>query len=111
MEPDDIKLRPLELDDYKIALNWSKDIHFCIANGWPQNRSDEELSLWWSNCVNNKKEDFVRMGIEFNDKLIGYADLACIKGNTAEVGIAIGESKLWGKGIGYHSLLCMVNYA
>lgn len=51
------------------------------------------------------------MGIEFNDKLVGYSDLACMKDNTAEVGIAIGESRLWGKGIGYNSLVCLINYA
>jgi [ribosomal protein S5]-alanine N-acetyltransferase len=111
MKHNDIKIRPLMLEDYKMVLNWSQDVDFCFANGWEQNRIDEELSRWWLNCVNNKKEDFIRMGIEFNDELIGYADLACIKGNTAEVGIAIGESKLWGKGIGYYSLVCMMDYA
>jgi [ribosomal protein S5]-alanine N-acetyltransferase len=107
----DIKIRPFMLEDNKIVLYWSKDDDFCAANGWEKNRSDEELSRWLFNCVNNKKEDFIRMGIEVNDKLIGYADLAFIKDNTAEVGIAIGESKLWGKGIGYKSLVCMMDYA
>lgn len=56
------------------------------------------------NCINNAAEDFIRMGIEFNEKLIGYADLACIKDNSAELGIAI-ESTLWGKGLGFHSAI------
>lgn len=51
------------------------------------------------------------MGIELEERLVGYADLACIKDNTAELGIAIGESTLWGKGIGANSLLCMMDYA
>jgi [ribosomal protein S5]-alanine N-acetyltransferase len=44
------------------------------------------------------------MGIDLEERLVGYADLACIKDNTAELGIAIGESTLWGKGIGANSM-------
>ncbi len=56
-------------------------------------------------------EDFIRLGIEFDDKLVGYADLACIKDYSAELGIAIGESALWGNGIGFNSAVCMMDYA
>lgn len=111
MESDTIKIRPLMIEDYEFVLNWSKDIDFCLANGWEVNRNEKELYKWWINCVHISTEDFIRLGIEFNDKLIGYADLACIKNHTAEFGIAIGESKLWGKGIGYHSTKCMLRYA
>lgn len=106
-----IKIRQLSIDDYKIVLNWSKDDNFCLANGWGKNRSDDELYRWWFHCVNNESNDFIRMGIEFNEKLVGYADIACIKDNTAEIGIAIGESMLWGQGIGYNSSICMMDYA
>lgn len=50
------------------------------------------------------------MGIVLNEKLIGYADLACIKDNTAELGIAIGDTGLWGQGIGFHSAICMIEH-
>ncbi|BFH62931.1 GNAT family N-acetyltransferase [Paenibacillus azoreducens] len=109
--PASIKLRQLTEDDYNDVLIWSKDDSFCSANGWEKNRSPSELYKWWLNCVNNMSEDFIRMGIEFNEKLIGYADLACIKGNSAELGIAIGESTLWGKGLGFHSANSMIDYA
>lgn len=99
------------IEDYSIVLNWSRDIDFCSANGWEINRKEEELYQWWHRCVNNQSADFIRMGIEFNDKLIGYADLACIKDHTAEFGIAIGESMLWGKGIGYYATKCMLDFA
>ncbi|MGE7690342.1 GNAT family N-acetyltransferase [Lysinibacillus sp. NPDC097214] len=106
-----IKIRPLTINDYETVLKWSKDDSFCSANGWELNRSPEELYRWWLNCVNNVAEDFIRMGISFNDKLVGYADLACIKNKTAELGIAIGESGLWGKGIGFTSAICMMEFA
>ena len=109
--PDSIKLRKLTVKDYETVLNWSKDESFCSANGWELNRNPEELYRWWFRCVNNDAEHFMRMGIEFNEKLIGYADLACIKDNCAELGIAIGESGLWGKGIGITAAKNMIEYA
>lgn len=106
-----IKIRPLSIEDYKNVLNWSRDDIFCAANGWEKNRSEEELYSWWLHCINNISEDFIRLGIEMEGNLIGYADLACIKDNSAELGIAIGERALWGKGIGASSILCMMDYA
>jgi [ribosomal protein S5]-alanine N-acetyltransferase len=106
-----LKIRPLTTDDFETVLNWSKDDNFCLANGWETNRNEEELHQWWIRCVNHSIQGFIRMGIEWNEKLIGYVDLACIKNNTAELGIAIGESTLWGKGIGYNSAMCMIDFA
>ncbi|MEK5058008.1 GNAT family N-acetyltransferase [Paenibacillus sp. FSL H7-0326] len=106
-----VKLRNLRVDDYNSVLNWSKDDSFCSANGWEKDRSPQELYIWWRKCVNNEAEDFIRMGIEFNERLIGYADLASIKDNSAELGIAIGESTLWGKGFGFYSAKSMIDHA
>lgn len=111
MELESIKMRPISIDDYQIVLNWSKDDYFCRANGWENNRNEAEIYQWWLFCVNNEAEDFLRMRIEYNEKLIGYADLATINDDIAELGIAIGESSLWGKGIGTNSAICMMNYA
>lgn len=102
-----IKLRPLSINDFEYVLKWSKDDTFCSANGWEKNRNEQELYRWWQHFVNNLSEDFIRLGIEFENRLIGYADLACIKGNEAELGIAIGDSSLWGKGIGFNASMCM----
>lgn len=106
-----IKIRPISMDDYETVLKWSKDKSFCFANGWERNRDPKELYNWWYSCVNNKNDHFIRMGIEFEEKLIGYADLAEIKNDTAELGIAIGESQLWGQGIGSISAKHMMEYA
>lgn len=108
---DSIKIRPLTVEDFTDVLKWSKDLKFCAANDWEENRDEEELYKWWLHCVNNTAQDFIRLGIELESRLIGYADLASIKDNSAELGIAIGESTLWGKGIGYNSCLRMMNYA
>lgn len=109
--PKSLTIRPLSIDDFNIVLKWSKDDKFCSANGWENNRDETELFRWWSFCVNNNADDFIRMGIEYDGKLIGYADLANIEGDSAEIGIAIGESSLWGKGIGYTSTKSIMKYA
>lgn len=106
-----IKIRPITEEDYGYVLKWSKNDKFCLANDWEINRNEQELYKWWLYCVKDLPEDLIRMGIELENKLIGYADLACIVGNTAELGIAIGESTLWGKGIGFKSSMRMMDYA
>lgn len=108
---DSIILRPVRGDDYTFVLKWSKDDRFCLANGWELNRDEIELRNWWLSIVNNTSEDFIRLGIEYNNSLIGYVDLASIKDDTAELGIAIGNSKLWGKGLGYVAACHMIHYA
>lgn len=98
------------MKDFNAVLNWSKDKAFCSANGWDEDRSPEDLVNWWAKCVHTKIANFIRMGIELDSQIIGYADLASIKNNSAELGIAIGESAMWGKGIGLNSALCMMEY-
>lgn len=106
-----INLRPLTMNDFETIVKWSRDDSFCSANGWEFNRNHEELHKWWFNCVTRVAEDFIRMGIVYSTRLVGYVDLACIKDNTAELGIAIGESGLWGKGIGFNSCINMMYFA
>jgi [ribosomal protein S5]-alanine N-acetyltransferase len=106
-----MKLRPLKMDDYGNVLRWSRDDIFCLANGWETNRKEAELYKWWHSVVTTSKDDFLRLGIEYKEQLIGYADLAHIKNCTAEIGIAIGDSILWGKGIGVQSVRCLMDYA
>lgn len=107
MQP--IRLRRLTIEDFAAVLKWSKDPLFCAANEW-KNRSDDEVYRWWLRCVDIQAEDFIRMGIEYDERLIGYADMASIHNHTAELGIAIGESSLWGQGIGTKAAICMMEY-
>ncbi len=105
------RIRPITMTDFPHVLQWSKDPVFCEANEWDIHRDEAELLDWWQCCVTGIASDFVRMGIELDRKLIGYADLANIEDSSAELGIAIGESALWGKGIGYRSSKKMIEYA
>ncbi|MFD1929578.1 GNAT family N-acetyltransferase [Sporosarcina siberiensis] len=106
-----IRIRPITIEDFGFVLKWSTNDRFCLANDWDINRNEQELYKWWLHCVSNLSEDFIRMGIEIENKLIGYVDLAYIQDNSAELGIAVGESALWGKGIGFNSSIRMIDYA
>jgi [ribosomal protein S5]-alanine N-acetyltransferase len=106
-----IVIRPISIDDFEEVLHWSRDVNFCLANDWQLNRDPKELYDWWLRCVENQATDFIRLGIEWNNRLIGYADLANMEENTAELGIAIGNSKLWGKGIGSLAATQMIKFA
>ncbi|WP_231495835.1 GNAT family N-acetyltransferase [Paucisalibacillus sp. EB02] len=110
MDSNAVIIRPLSIDDFEEVLNWSKNDAFCIANDWELNRNSDELYDWWQRCVNHNTSDFIRLGIEWRNRLIGYADLANIKGNTAEFGVAIGESTLWGRGLGFHAANQFLDY-
>lgn len=107
----DINIRAIKLEDFETIVIWSKDEKFCEANDWQQNRDAEELYSWWVNCVTNPPNDFIRLGIEYQHQLVGYGDLARINGSTAELGIAIGDSSLWGHGIGVHAAEQIITYA
>ncbi|WP_342515667.1 GNAT family N-acetyltransferase [Sutcliffiella sp. FSL R7-0096] len=104
-----IKLRALQVQDFDSVMRWNKDKAFCLANGWETGRSEDELYVWWINCVKRQSPDFLRMGIQYESRLIGYADLANINGISAELGIAIGESRLWGLGVGTETLKLLMN--
>ncbi|KPN96729.1 GNAT family N-acetyltransferase [Lysinibacillus sp. ZYM-1] len=106
-----VHLRSITIEDFPFVLKWSKDQKFCLANGWGIKRSPEELFQWWLNCVRNASGEFIRMGIEYNGVLLGYADLSNMKQHTAELGVAIGDSSYWGKGIGTHAARCMLTFA
>lgn len=106
-----IKIRPIAISDYDAVLRWSQNETFCLANQWELNRDSNEVYSWWNKCVNNPSESFVRMGIEFDGNLIGYTDLANLSNDSAELGIAIGESSLWGKGIGFEAAHRTIEFA
>ncbi|WP_257391451.1 GNAT family N-acetyltransferase [Cytobacillus gottheilii] len=105
-----MKIRPITMNDYKYVLNWSTDEVFCHANGWQMDRKPEELYDWWLNQVYTSSIEFVRLGIEHEGRLIGYGDLADMKNHTAELGIAIGDSTLWGQGIGTKAAAELMEY-
>lgn len=107
----DMHLRPLIFEDFHEVKKWSQDPTFCEANDWPVNRNENELSAWWLRCVEMDSSTFLRLGIDYQDRLIGYVDLAEQTETSTELGIAIGDSTLWQKGIGTRAAQLAIEYA
>lgn len=111
LNSNEVSFRELRIEDFGTVLHWSENERFCEANGWPINRDHDELLDWWKRCVLMRRSDFIRLGMEYQNKLIGYVDLAEMKSDSAEIGIAIGESKLWNGGIGTQAVKKLIGYA
>lgn len=105
-----LTLRSLELTDFSQVLLWNDDALFCEVNEWPLRREETALHEWWKQCVENNRPEFHRIGIEWNDRLIGYIDFANMTEHSAELGIAIGDSSLWQKGLGSKAIELALEY-
>ncbi len=88
--------------DVETAVRWSQDREFCLANGWTPDLPPERVRAWWARVLRSVGPDFLRLGIELDGQLVGYADLADIEDDVgrAEFGIVLGERNLWGRGFG-----------
>jgi [ribosomal protein S5]-alanine N-acetyltransferase len=109
----DVKLRALQLEDLSTVMLWAKDSEFCLANEWSLEIPEERLINHWTGIITESSDKLIRKGITLNGQLIGYADLADI--NTfearASLGYAIGDSSLWGKGLGFLGAKLMLELA
>lgn len=105
-----LTLRPLKLTDFPQVLLWNQDALFCEMNEWPLRREETALLGWWKQYVETHRPEFHRIGIEWNDRLIGYIDFAEMTDHSAELGIAIGDSTLWQKGLGSKALLLAMEF-
>ena len=108
-----VQLRALQLSDIDQILVWGKDVPFCVANDWTLNLSEEKLRKHWTSIITDARADFIRYGIVQQNLLVGYADLASIDHDEArsELGYAIADSSLWGKGLGFLGAAQMLKVA
>lgn len=112
-----ITLRPLQFDDMDSVYGWMSDIEFALWGGWtppieaPLSR-DTFRPLFEQHFVQTK-EDQVMLGIEFENRLVGFVQLTRIdhRMRRAGIGIGIGEKNLRGQGIGKTALRILLDYA
>ena len=88
--------------DLEAAVRWSRDREFCLASGWTPELPPGRVRTWWARVLREIGPDFLRLGIELDGQLVGYADLADVEDTVgrAEFGIVLGERKVWGRGLG-----------
>jgi RimJ/RimL family protein N-acetyltransferase len=115
-----VTLRPLELDDLESVYAWMSNIEFNVWGGWtpviavPLSR-DAFRPIFEHQFVrlNAEKADQAMLGIEFENRLVGFVQLAKIdrQMRRADIGIGIGEKNIRGQGIGTAALCLLLDYA
>lgn len=106
-----MQLRVFTMDDLEAVATWFEDETFREENRWMDQIDFEEMKHWLETFVDNKQADFERFGIEQDGKLIGYADIKYTRQQKAQLGVAIGNSELWGHGLGGQAIALLEDYA
>lgn len=101
----------MTLNDLGAVIEWSRDEVFCRANGWPVGRTADMITEHWRGILLHPAQDFLRLGVEAGGRLVGFADLAHIRDGRASLGIAIGDRRLWGQGVGIGAARLMLAQA
>ena len=107
-----ILLRPLTPADLGSLHEWNQDEAFCRAAGWTPGLIRRAVNASWKRLLAAPERDFLRLGIESDEQLVGYADLAGIDqtSGSAEFGIAVAPSCNWGRGIGRAAGMLMLQH-
>jgi RimJ/RimL family protein N-acetyltransferase len=100
----DVSLREAEEDDLELLMAWRSNPmvyqHFTIQN---QPLTWEEHLRWW--LTRKHRRDWM---VLLNDggrvRSVGSANASRLNEQVPEVGLYIGESTLWGKGVGRDAL-------
>ncbi|WP_310583326.1 GNAT family N-acetyltransferase, partial [Deinococcus sp.] len=105
-------LRPVTPADFGSLHEWNQDETFCRAAGWTPGLIRRAVNASWKRLLAAPERDFLRLGIESDEQLVGYADLAGIDqtSGSAEFGIAVAPSCNWGRGIGRAAGLLMLRH-
>lgn len=106
-----MQLRAFTMDDLEAVSTWFQDETFREENRWMDQADFEEMKQWLETFVEHKQADFERFGIEQDGQLIGYADIKYAKQKKAQLGVAIGNSELWGHGLGGQAITLLEDYA
>ncbi|HEY7624641.1 MAG TPA: GNAT family protein [Candidatus Limnocylindria bacterium] len=107
-----VVLRPMSYDDIPLLMQWGSDPDFRRYQ-WAQGpgRFEEQNARTWIERMSRPGESACWV-IEHEGRPIGFANYRDHhpKGRSAEIGIGIGETALWGKHIGRDALATLVRY-
>jgi RimJ/RimL family protein N-acetyltransferase len=110
---DGVTLRALELADIDQLYDWEGDIEINILAGWGPQRSRAAYTQRYEKRITEPEKDLYMFGIEVEQRLVGYVQLAEIDTyeRRAAVGILIGDKSVWGRGIATTALRILLDYA
>lgn len=108
--PDSLRLRPLQPGDETLFAAWAHDPDFRTANGWSEPTGESHLRHW-RELIAAPPADLVRLAVERDGDVVGYVDLHGSGQSCRELGVVIGPSSNWGRGLGRRALRLALTYA
>ncbi|WP_273850653.1 GNAT family N-acetyltransferase [Guptibacillus spartinae] len=110
-----VTIRELSLSDTEDRYQWCLDREVTKHLNMPEKYppfTREETSNWIQLCIDRKNGYEQRAIVTEEGKHIGWVDLKNIDrfNDHAELGIAIGEKRYWGKGYGVSAMKAMLEW-
>lgn len=107
-----IYIRPLQTEDALISYKWRNNMKIWEFTG---SRPNMEITSkiekdWIKNVLNRKNEKRFSICVKDTNQYIGNVQLTSIKNKKAEFHVFIGETSMWGKGIGYQATKLILEY-
>jgi len=108
-----VLLREITSDDMELILAW-RSIEKVYQGLYQQSRNKQPLTWeehyhWW-----NSRHNWKRFIIQVNDSIttrdVGYINLGQLDSWKPQIGYAIGEITLWGKGIGKQAVALALDW-
>ncbi|MFD3444371.1 GNAT family N-acetyltransferase [Microbacteriaceae bacterium 4G12] len=93
-------LRPLQLADSSVLVDWEADAVFCAHAGWKPNRLPALADAWWREQILHPDPMLIRLLAVVDGSPVGYADLYGDDLEERELGYLIAPSARWGQGLG-----------
>ncbi|MBO9129969.1 GNAT family protein [Bacillus sp. 165] len=108
-----VTLRPLQESDIEQMYSWELDMEISRMSGVGRKRTYAQFQNSYESYFSKSTDSLVLFAIEFDNKLVGRAELGLIDRfhQRGAFGIVIGEKEMWGKKIGSAALTLLLDYA
>lgn len=105
----DVLLREAKYKDAELILKWRNN-PLVWQGSYTQNKENRPITWyehwkWWSGRV--FWQTFI---IQVDKRDVGYVNIGKLNSTKPEIGIAVGETELWGKGIGKQALKLAIEW-
>ncbi len=103
----DVRLRLLQREEYPLTMAWRSNPD--IYKGFYQ----QERPLTWEEHLewhNSRNRDWRNFVIMYEDRPVGIVTISQLDHWEPEIGFYIGETSLWGKGVGKEAVRLGLDY-
>jgi len=92
-------LRALEVEDATVLASWQTDAVFAAHAGWRVTSDPADGEQWWRASILDPDPLLLRLAVTGDAALVGFVDLYGARSDERELGLVIGPSSRWGRGL------------